>query len=127
MEAIVYSNYGSPDVLQIAEVPKPAPKDGEVLIRVRAAEATKSDCEMRSFKYSVKWFWLPLRLALGVRKPRRRILGGYLAGEIVSTGKDVTRFLRATRFSVPLLCGSADTANTWRYRRAPPSSPSRAT
>ncbi len=123
MEAIVYSNYGSPDVLQIAEVPKPAPKDGEVLIRVRAAEATKSDCEMRSFKYSVKWFWLPLRLALGVRKPRRRILGGYLSGEIVSTGKDVTRLSAGE----PLLFGSADTANTWRYRRAPPSSPSRAT
>lgn len=92
MEAIVYSNYGAPEVLQIAEVPNPVPKDGEVLIRVRAAEATKSDCEMRSFKYSVKWFWLPLRLALGVRKPRRRILGGYFSGEIVSTGKDVTRF-----------------------------------
>jgi NADPH:quinone reductase-like Zn-dependent oxidoreductase len=47
---------------------------------------------MRSFRFSVKWFWLPLRVALGVRKPRRHILGGYFSGEIESTGKDVTTF-----------------------------------
>ena len=92
MKAITYSNYGSPDVLGLREVKKPVPKDDEVLIKVHAAEATKSDCEMRSFKYSVKWFWLPLRIALGVRKPRRQILGGYFAGEIESLGKDVTHF-----------------------------------
>lgn len=65
MKAITYSNYGSPDVLQLMDVEKPKPEDDEVLIKVRAVEATKSDCEMRSFKYSVKWFWLPLRIALG--------------------------------------------------------------
>ncbi len=92
MKAITYSNYGPPEVLQLREVKVPAPKDDEVLIRVQAAEATKSDCEMRSFKYSVKWFWLPLRIALGVRKPRRQILGGYFSGEIESLGKDVTDF-----------------------------------
>ncbi|MCZ6642586.1 MAG: NAD(P)-dependent alcohol dehydrogenase [Gammaproteobacteria bacterium] len=92
MKAITYSKYGPPDVLQLKHVKKPVPRDGEVLIRVRAAEATKSDCEMRSFKYSVKWFWLPLRIALGVTKPRRPILGGYFAGEIESFGKDVTHF-----------------------------------
>ena len=59
---------------------------------MEAAEATKSDCEMRSFRYSVKWFWLPLRIALGVRKPRREILGGYFSGEVTSIGKDVTGF-----------------------------------
>ena len=91
MKAITYSNYGPPDVLQLEDVPKPAPKDDEVLIRVRAAEATKSDVEMRSFHFSVKWFWLPLRLAIGVRKPRRRVLGGYFSGEVVSLGKGVTR------------------------------------
>ena len=92
VKAITYSKYGSPDVLQLREVRKPVPKDDEVLIRVRAAEATKSDCEMRSFKYSVKWFWLPLRIALGVTKPRRQILGGYFSGEIESFGKEVTHF-----------------------------------
>jgi len=92
MKAITYSNYGPPDVLQLKDVEEPVPKDDEVLIRVRAVEATKSDCEMRSFHFSVKWFWLPLRLALGVTKPRRQILGGYFSGEIESVGKDVTRF-----------------------------------
>ena len=92
MQAITYSNYGPPDVLQLSDVEKPDLKDDEVLIRVRAAEATKSDCEMRSFKYSVKWFWLPLRIALGVRRPRRQILGGYFSGEIDALGKDVRHF-----------------------------------
>ncbi len=92
MKAITYSNYGPPDVLKLTDVEKPVPEDDEVLIKVRAAESTKSDCEMRSFEYSVKWFWLPLRIALGVRKPRRQILGGYFSGEIESIGKDVTHF-----------------------------------
>ncbi len=77
-------------MLRLSEVRKPVPKDDEVLIRVRAAEATKSDCEMRSFTYSVKWFWLPLRIALGVRRPRRQILGGYFSGEIEAVGTEVT-------------------------------------
>jgi NADPH:quinone reductase-like Zn-dependent oxidoreductase len=92
MKAITYSSYGSPDVLQLKEVPRPIPKDDEILIRVRAVEATKADVEMRRFKFSVKWFWLPLRIAAGVRRPRRQILGGYFSGEVVSLGKDVTQF-----------------------------------
>lgn len=92
MKAVTYSNYGPPGVLQLQEVDKPEPKDDEVLIRVRAVEVTKSDVEMRRFRFSVKWFWLPLRLALGVRKPRRQILGGYFSGEVESLGKDVTQF-----------------------------------
>ena len=92
MKAITYSHYGPPDVLQLKEVARPSAKDDEVLIRVRAVEATKSDCEMRSFQFAVKWFWLPLRLALGVRKPRRQILGGYFSGVVESFGKDVTGF-----------------------------------
>lgn len=92
MKAITYSRYGPPDVLQLKEVEKPLAKDDEVLIRVRAVEATKSDCEMRSFQFAVKWFWLPLRLAFGVRKPRRQILGGYFSGVIESFGKNVTGF-----------------------------------
>lgn len=89
MKAITYERYGAPEVLHISDVEQPVPRDDEVLIRVRAAEATKSDCEMRSFQYSVKWFWLPLRLALGLRKPKRRILGSYFAGEVAEVGKDV--------------------------------------
>ncbi len=89
MKAITYHRYGSPDVLEIRDVPAPLPGDDEILIRVRAAEATKSDCELRSLKYSVKRFWLPLRLAVGVMKPRRQILGGYFAGEIAVVGRRV--------------------------------------
>ena len=92
MKAITYETYGPPELLRLEEVAKPVPKDDEILIRVRAAEATKSDCELRSFKFSVKWFWLPLRIAFGVTKPRRRILGGYFSGEVAAVGKDVTQF-----------------------------------
>lgn len=93
MKAIIYTRYGPPEVLQFAEVDTPMPKDDEVLIRVRAAEATKSDCEMRSFKYVVKWFWLPLRIALGIRRPKQPVLGGYFSGEIAELGKDVASFV----------------------------------
>lgn len=92
MKAIVYTEYGTPDVLQVKEVEKPCLKDDEILIRVHAAEVTKADCEMRSFRFQVKWFWLPLRITLGIIKPKRKILGGYFAGEVASVGKNVTRF-----------------------------------
>ena len=92
MKAIVYKKYGSPDVLQVEDVDNPVPKSNEILIKVHAAEATKSDCEMRSFNFAVKWFWLPLRLALGVFAPKRQVLGGYFAGEVVRIGNAVTNF-----------------------------------
>lgn len=92
MKAITYTSYGPPEVLELEEVDKPIPKDDEILIRVQASEATKSDVEMRRFGFAVKWFWLPLRIAFGLTRPRRRILGGYFSGEIESIGKDVTRF-----------------------------------
>ena len=92
MKAIVYTKYGPPDVLQLKEVENPTPKDNEVLIKVHAAEATKADCEMRSFNFAVKWFWLPLRIAMGLIKPKRQVLGGYFAGEVESVGKDVSKF-----------------------------------
>ena len=92
MKAIVYDKYGPPHVLHVKDVEKPVPLDNELLIKVRAAEVTKADCEMRSFNFQVKWFWLPLRLALGLLKPKKKILGVYFAGEVDSVGKDVTRF-----------------------------------
>lgn len=97
MRAIVYTHYGTPDVLRLEEVEKPVPGDDELRIKVHAAEATKSDCEMRSFQFAVKWFWLPLRITLGIIKPRRRILGGYFAGEVESIGKNVTGFKAGER------------------------------
>jgi NADPH:quinone reductase-like Zn-dependent oxidoreductase len=92
VRAVIYTRYGGPDVLRLADVPTPVPGERDVLIRVRAAEATKADCELRSFRYAVKWFWLPLRIAIGIVKPRRRVLGGYFAGEVESVGGRVTRF-----------------------------------
>ncbi len=92
MKAIVYETYGPPDVLQIKEVQKPVPRQNEVLIKIRATEVTKSDCEMRSFRFQVKWFWLPLRVALGITKPRRQILGGYFSGKVAAVGKNVSKF-----------------------------------
>ena len=92
MKAIVYTEYGSPDVLQLKEVEKPTPKDDEVLIKVLAAEVTKADCELRSFNFPVKWFWLPLRVAMGLITPKKKVLGGYFAGEVKSVGKDVSKF-----------------------------------
>ena len=86
------TQYGPPDVLQVKEVEKPTPKDDEVLIKVHAAEVTKADCEMRSFNFQVKWFWLPLRVSMGLIKPKKQVLGGYFAGEVESVGKDVSNF-----------------------------------
>ena len=92
MKAIVWTKYGPPDVLQLKEVPKPAPKDNEVLIKVHAATVTAADTEFRRLKLPLL-FSIPLRLYLGFRKPTRvTILGTEFAGEIVSAGKDVTRY-----------------------------------
>lgn len=91
MKAIVYRRYGPPDVLEIGDVAPPVPRDDEVLVEVRAAEATKADCELRSFKFAVKWFWLPLRLGVGITKPRRQVLGNYFSGVVAAAGSKVTR------------------------------------
>lgn len=92
MKAILYIEYGSADVLRLEEIARPTPNDAEILIRVRAAEVTKADCELRSFSFPVKWFWLPLRLVMGITRPRRQVLGGYFSGEVEAVGKDVSKF-----------------------------------
>ncbi|BEL06624.1 NAD(P)-dependent alcohol dehydrogenase [Actinoplanes sichuanensis] len=92
MKAVVYTRYGGPDVLRLAEIPAPVPDGREILIRVHAAEATKSDCELRSLRFPVMWTRPMMRLVIGVRRPRRHVLGGYFAGEVVSVGERVTRF-----------------------------------
>jgi len=92
MKAIVYKKYGAPGVLRIEEIEKPVPGDDEVLIRIHAVEVTKADCELRSFNFAVKWFWLPLRVAMGMTKPKKQVLGGYFAGVVESVGKDVSKF-----------------------------------
>jgi NADPH:quinone reductase-like Zn-dependent oxidoreductase len=91
MKAIIYTKYGPPDVLQLKEVEKPAPKDNEVLIRVYATTVTAADYRIRSFKVSMG-FWLPARIAFGLLRPKRTILGAELAGDIEAVGKDVKLF-----------------------------------
>ncbi len=92
MKAVVYTKYGTPDVLEIKEIEKPEPFDDEILIKIHAVEATKADCELRSFNFAVKWFWLPLRVAMGMSKPKKQVLGGYFAGEVETIGKGVSKF-----------------------------------
>lgn len=92
MKAIVYSEYGSPDVLHIEDIVKPVPENNEILIRVYAAEATKADCEIRSFHFAVIRFWLPFRFAMGLLKPKKKVLGGYFSGVVETVGKNVTKF-----------------------------------
>lgn len=91
MNAVIYTKYGSPDVLRLAEVEKPTPKDHEVLVKVRATTVTAGDTRMRSFTVPLAQ-WVFARLYLGVTKPRRAILGMELAGEVVAVGKSVTQF-----------------------------------
>ena len=92
MKAIVWTKYGSPDVLQLKDVEKPTPRANEVLIRVHAATASTADTELRRLKLPLL-FAIPLRLYLGFKKPVRiRILGTEFAGEIVAAGKEVTQY-----------------------------------
>ena len=91
MKAIVYTKYGPPEVLQIKEVAKPVPKDNEVLIKVHATVVTAEDPGARSGSFP-PLFWLLGRSITGFIRPKRQILGGVLAGEIESTGRDVKRF-----------------------------------
>jgi NADPH:quinone reductase-like Zn-dependent oxidoreductase len=96
MRAIVYTRYGPPEVLRLAEVARPVPRDDEVLIRVHATTVSAPDYRCRSFTVPLS-FWIPARLALGILRPRQPILGAELSGEIEETGKDVTRFKKGDR------------------------------
>lgn len=86
MKAIVNTIYGPPDVLQLKEVDKPAPKENEVLIKINAATINRTDCGFRNPEYFI------VRLVGGLFKPRKHILGNEFAGEIESHGSKVTSF-----------------------------------
>jgi NADPH:quinone reductase-like Zn-dependent oxidoreductase len=104
MKTFSYSKYGPPEVLHLKEVEKPVPKDNEVLVKVYATTVTIGDVRMRSFTVPRR-DWIFARAYLGIRGPRRTVLGMELAGEIEAVGKDVTRLkpgdsIFASTFSV---------------------------
>src|SRR5207237_7948621 len=84
------TNDRPPDGLELRDVATPPPKDNELLVRIHAASVAMGDCELRGLKVPFEWKLL-LRIGFGIRAPRRKILGQELAGEIESTGRDVTR------------------------------------
>ncbi|MGB8957674.1 MAG: NAD(P)-dependent alcohol dehydrogenase [Candidatus Aminicenantales bacterium] len=89
MKAVVYTQYGPPEVLQLKEVEKPTPKDDEVLIKIHATTVNRTDCGFRKPEYG-----FVIRLINGLFRPRRNILGSEFAGEIEAIGKGVRTLSR---------------------------------
>jgi NADPH:quinone reductase-like Zn-dependent oxidoreductase len=99
MKAIVYTEYGSPDVLHLAQVEQPTPKENEVLIRVHGVNVNFGDLIARKLgKIAPNEFYMPslffffARMEFGFRKPKKPILGNEFAGEVAAVGSGVTRF-----------------------------------
>ena len=99
MKAVVFTEYGSPDVLQLKEIAKPSPKDNEILVRVCATPVNYGDLTARNYAHlspgefnMPAFLFLPTRLMFGWNKPKINILGGELAGEVEAVGKDVRKF-----------------------------------
>jgi len=86
MRAIIYTEYGPPEVVKLMEVDKPSPKDNEVLIKVYATTVNRTDCGFRSAEYFISRFFS------GLFRPKNKTPGNEFAGEIEAIGKDVTLF-----------------------------------
>jgi NADPH:quinone reductase-like Zn-dependent oxidoreductase len=86
MRAVVHDRYGPPDVLRLEDVERPIPNEEEVLIRVRATTVTRTDSGLRSAEYFVSRFFT------GLLRPKRKVLGMELAGEVEEVGATVTEF-----------------------------------
>ena len=113
MKAAVCGRYGPPDVLRIADVPRPVPAADEILVRVRASTVNSSDWYARSgVRRSPLAVQVPFRLLVGIRRPRQPILGLVLAGEAVETGSAVTNSTRVTVCGRSPSSASAPTPNT---------------
>lgn len=99
MKAITYTEYGTPDVLQLKEVENPTPKGKEILVKVEATTVNYGDLIARRFgevspsEFNMPGiFWLPARLEFGWKKPKNPILGSEFAGEVTAIGSEVTKF-----------------------------------
>ncbi len=90
MKAAICTKYGPPEVLKIVERDKPIPQDDEVLIKVFAASVTNSDIFIRSSAIPLR-FRIPMRIMIGITRPRNDILGEVLSGEIVQVGSRIRR------------------------------------
>ena len=98
MKAILHTRYGPPDLLELREVDKPAPKGNEVLIAVRATTVSTGDCNVRNFTFVTRSMLPIAKVMFGIGKPwKARVLGTELAGEVEGVGKDVKRFKAGDR------------------------------
>ena len=86
MRAVVFDRYGAPDVLRLDDVEQPVPKEHEVLVKMHATTVTRSDCAVRAGKPFISRFFT------GLRRPKQRILGTELAGEVEAVGAAVHEF-----------------------------------
>ena len=91
MKAVICTNYGLPDVLQIQEVSKPLPKDNQILVKIIAAAINSGDVRVRSL-YVDGFMKLIMRLVLGFSRPRKPILGTVFSGIVESIGGNVSKF-----------------------------------
>jgi NADPH:quinone reductase-like Zn-dependent oxidoreductase len=93
MRAVVYDRYGPPEVLHIEDVERPVPKENEVLVKIHATTVTRADCATREAnRQSGLAVTVMSRLFFGIRRPRQRILGTELAGQVEAVGAAVTEF-----------------------------------
>src|SRR5258708_19220404 len=93
MRAVVYDRYGPPDVLRLADVERPIPKEDEVLVKIHATAVTRADCATREAnRRSGLAVTLLSRAISGIRRPRQRILGSALARAVQAVGAALTHF-----------------------------------
>ncbi len=98
MKPILHTQYGPPELLQLKEVDKPAPKDNEVLIKIHATTVSSGDCNARNFTFVPKSMLPIAKLMFGIGKPwNKSVLGTQLTGEVEGVGKDVKRFKTGDR------------------------------
>ncbi|WP_458122130.1 NAD(P)-dependent alcohol dehydrogenase [Paenibacillus sp. Z6-24] len=96
MRAVICTRYGSADFLEIAQMDTPVPDKKDIIVRIHATTVSAGDIRVRQFR-SPLLLWIPMRLVLGIRKPRNPVLGVELAGQVVDCGSEVTQFQRGDR------------------------------